>query len=84
MVEIITIEKEELIRLIDTSVAGAIEKAIHSSQPPQIMTKSEVAKYLKKSSATINRWMRKNGLPFHGVGRPTFNRTEVDAWLANY
>ena len=38
MVEIITIEKEELIRLIDTSVAGAIEKAIHSSQPPQIMT----------------------------------------------
>ena len=83
MVEIITIEKTELIRLIDTSVAGAIEKAIHSSQPPQIMTKSEVAKYLKKSGATINRWMRKNGLPYHGVGRPTFNRAEVDAWLAN-
>ena len=84
MVEIITIEKAELIRLIDTSDAGAIEKAIHSSQPPQIMTKSEVAKYLKKSGATINRWMRKNGLPFQGGGRPTFNRTEVDAWLANY
>ena len=55
MVEIITIEKEELIRLIDTSVAGAIEKAIHSSQPPQIMTKSKVGKYLQKSVETNNR-----------------------------
>ncbi len=83
MVEIITIEKSELIRLIDLSIEGAIERAIHSSQPPEIMTKAEVAKYLKKSSATINRWMRLNGLPYHGVGRPTFSRTEVDAWLTS-
>lgn len=83
MVEIITIEKTELMKLIDVSIAGAIERAIHSSQPPELMTKAEVAKYLKKSHATINRWMRYNGLPHHGVGRPTFNRSEVDAWLAN-
>ncbi|MFZ1701040.1 MAG: helix-turn-helix domain-containing protein [Pyrinomonadaceae bacterium] len=82
MVEVITIEKAELIRLIDTSIAGAIERAINSSKPPDIMTKSEVAKYLKKSHATINRWMRHHGLPYHGVGRPAFNRAEVDAWLA--
>jgi len=82
MVEIITIEKTELIRLIDVSVADAIEKAIRSAKPPEIMTKDEVAKYLKKSRATINRWMRFNGLPHHGIGRPTFNREEVDAWLA--
>lgn len=82
MVEIVTIEKTELIRLIDMTVAGAIERAIQSAKPPEIMTKDEVAKYLKKSRATINRWMRQNGLPYHGVGRPTFNRAEVDAWLA--
>ncbi|MBX3289990.1 MAG: helix-turn-helix domain-containing protein [Acidobacteria bacterium] len=82
MVEIVTIEKTELMRLIDMTVADAIERAIRSAKPPEIMTKDEVAKYLKKSRATINRWMRQNGLPYHGVGRPTFNRAEVDAWLA--
>ena len=82
MVEIVTIEKAELMILIETSVATAIEKAIRNTKPPAIMTKDEVAKYLKKSHATINRWMRKNGLPYHGVGRPTFNREEIDAWLA--
>lgn len=82
MVEIVTIEKSELIRLIDSSIAGAVERAIRAAKPPEIMTKAEVAKYLKKSHATINRWMRYNGLPFHGVGRPTFNRAEVDAWFA--
>ncbi len=83
MVEVVTIEKAELIRLLDTSISGAIERAIRSAAPPEIMTKNEVAKYLKKSHATINRWMRNNGLPFHGVGRPTFNRAEVDAWLVS-
>ncbi|HMO82193.1 MAG TPA: helix-turn-helix domain-containing protein [Pyrinomonadaceae bacterium] len=82
MVEVITIEKSELIRLIDATVARAIENAINSVKPPEIMTKAEVAKYLKKSHATINRWMRNHGLPYHGIGRPTFNRAEVDAWLA--
>jgi excisionase family DNA binding protein len=82
MVEIIAVEKAELIQLIETSVSNAIEKAMRSVQPPEIMSKDEVAKYLKKSPATINRWMRKNGLPYHGVGWPTFNREEVDAWLA--
>ena len=82
MVDVITIEKTELIRLIDESVAGAIEKAISTARPPDIMTKAEIAKYLKKSNATINRWMRYHGLPYHGVGRPTFNRVEVDEWLA--
>ena len=82
MVEVITIEKTELIRLIDLSISGAIERAISSSKAPDITTKAEVGKYLKKSPATINRWMRYHGLPYHGIGRPTFNREEVDAWLA--
>lgn len=82
MVEVITIEKTELIGLIDSSISCVIEKAISSSKTPEIMTKAEVAKYLKRSNATINRWMRYHGLPYHGVGRPTFSRAEVDEWFA--
>lgn len=84
MVEVVTIEKAELIRLIGMSLSGAVERAIRSAKPPEIMTKAEVAKYLQKSRATINRWMRYQGLPFHGDRRPTFNRAEVDAWLAEF
>jgi len=82
MVEIVTIEKTELVRLIDLSVSEALERAVRSTTAPELMTKTEVAKYLKKSHSTINRWMRNHGLPYHGTGRPTFNRSEVDAWLA--
>jgi len=82
MVEIVTIEKAELIRLIDMTVSENLERAIRSATPPEIMTKAEVAKYLKKSHSTINRWMRAHGMPYHGTGRPTFNRSEVDAWFA--
>lgn len=82
MVEIVTIEKAELVRLIDMSVSDAVERAKLSPKMPKILTKTEVAKYLKKSHSTINRWMRSHGLPYHGAGRPTFKRSEVDAWLA--
>ena len=82
MVEIVTIEKAELVRLIDMSVSDALERAKLPTKIPEIMTKAEVAKYLKKSHSTITRWMRSHGLPYHGAGRPTFKRSEVDAWLA--
>ena len=82
MVEIVTIEKGELIHLIESAIETAIEKAIRSVKPPEIMNKEEVGRYLKKSPATINRWMRKKGLPYHGVGQPTFKRDEIDTWLA--
>lgn len=82
MVEIVTIEKSELVRLIDLSVSDALERSKLPSRLPEIMTKADVAKYLKKSHSTITRWMRRHGLPYHGAGRPTFKRSEVDAWLA--
>lgn len=82
MVEIVTIEKTELVRLIDMSVSDALERAKLPAKMPDIMTKADVATYLKKSHSTITRWMRSHGLPYHGAGRPTFRRSEVDAWLA--
>jgi excisionase family DNA binding protein len=64
------------------SVSDALERAKLPTKIPEIMTKAEVAKYLKKSHSTITRWMRSHGLPYHGAGRPTFKRSEVDEWLA--
>lgn len=81
MLEIVTIEKAELVRLIDVSVSDALERSKLPARMPEIMTKADVAKYLKKSHSTITRWMRSHGLPYHGAGRPTFRRSEVDAWL---
>lgn len=43
MVEIVTIEKTELVRLIDLSVSEALERAVRTTTAPQIMTKTEVA-----------------------------------------
>lgn len=77
--EIVTVEKTELMRLIESAVSSAVAKVL--KPPDEIMTKDEAAKYLKKSTSTITRWM-KTGLPYHGNGRPTFKRSEIDEWLA--
>lgn len=77
--ELITIEKTELVRLINESVRSAVAEAL--APRDEMLTKSEAAKYLKKSHSTITRMM-KAGLPHHGNGHPTFIRSELDAWLA--
>jgi len=74
--EIVTIEKAALIELIDASVTRAIERAL--SPPDEILTFDGVAKYLKRSRATITR-LKKRGLP-HSNNR--FRRSEVDAWMS--
>jgi len=73
--EIITIEKSELLRLIDETVTHAVERAL--SPPEEIMTRAEVRSYLKRSDSTLTRMIRR-GLP-HRNNR--FRRSEVDAWL---
>lgn len=73
--EVITIEKTELVELIESSVARAVERAM--SPPDEIMTFDELAAYLKRSRATITR-LKKRGLP-HRDNR--FRRSEVDAWM---
>lgn len=77
--EIVAIEKTELLRLINESVRSAVAEAL--APRDQILTKDEAAKYLKKSHSTLTRMM-KQGLPHHGNGHPTFIRSELDAWLA--
>lgn len=79
-VEFITIEKAELVRLIDASVTTAIERVL--SRPDEVLSKQAVADYLQVSVATITRYMSK-GLPRLKGGRPKFRRSEVDRWIAS-
>lgn len=78
-VEVITIERSELEKLIESTVARAVARTI--APPDKVMTKAETAAYIKKSQATLTRYMRK-GMPHSTVGRPTFRQSEVDRWLA--
>lgn len=78
MVELVTIEKSELVRIINETVTAAVERAL--TPRDAILTKAEAAKHLKKSGSTITRLMKKD-LPYHGPGRPTFKLSELDAWL---
>lgn len=73
--EIVTIEKSELLELIEATVEKAVASAL-SSPRDEIMTLDETAAYLKRSRSTITR-LKKQGLP-HRDNR--FRRSEVDAW----
>ena len=77
--DIITIEKTELIALIDAAVTKAVERVLMpASDEP--LTFDEIARYLKRSRATISR-LKKRGLP-HRNNR--FRRSEVDDWLLRH
>lgn len=77
-VEFVTIEKNELIRLIDCTVKEAIADALKPTD--EVLSKREAASYLKCSAATLTRRM-KEGLPHSGNGNPKFRRSELDKWL---
>lgn len=77
--EIVTIEKSELLGLIEDSVARAVERVLRP--PDEIMTTEELCRHLRRSRATIRRYVR-DGMPQHGPGR--FRRSTVDAWLAEH
>lgn len=48
---------------------------------PEIMTKAEVAKYLRCDVSKINRFMR-TGMPHFTFGStPRFRKAEIDRWL---
>ena len=42
----------------------------------------EISKYLGVSSDTVYKWIDKNGMPCHRMGRLwKFQKSEVDAWV---
>jgi excisionase family DNA binding protein len=49
----------------------------------EMMSRQELAEWLKVCVGAIDRWCRKEGLPFIKVGRRVlFRRADVQEWLA--
>lgn len=70
----------DIVRRAALAVVVDLRENLHPSR--EVMTKAQVAKYLGRSIATVDRWMLK-GMPFQKEGNdhPTFIRKDVDYWL---
>ena len=82
--EVVTVSKDELKELIETTVRATVSEFVNQRVPP-VMTKKQLAKYLDKPISTIDRYMRE-GMPcFRADERsyPEFYPKAVDEWLAN-
>lgn len=76
-------------QLLDIIEHTAHRTAIHlrddvaSASTPEIMTKTELADYLRCDVSKINRYMTQ-GLPFERFGgHPRFRKSDIDRWLRN-
>lgn len=81
MSEIIVIDAEKLPDIFRQSMKFVIGELLEQKPISEIMTKSELAEYLRCDVSKINRFMKK-GLPFVMFGdTPRFYRTDIDKWL---
>jgi excisionase family DNA binding protein len=82
MSEIVVIEKEKLPELFRQFAVVIVQEMRDEPKPIlEIMTKKEIAEYLRCDVSKINRFM-KNGMPFvHFGDTPRFYRADVDKWL---
>lgn len=72
-------ELSDLIRRSAVAVADELRQDIHRT--PELMTKAELAEYLRCDVSKVNRYMRK-GLPFEPFGSsPRFRKVNIDKWL---
>jgi excisionase family DNA binding protein len=84
-VEVITLERSELERIIDRAAKHAVMELRNDlhKPTPEIMTKAELAEYLRCDVSKVNRFMSK-GMPFTRFGtNPRFYKSEIDTWLKN-
>lgn len=81
LTEIVTLTKDDLERLIQKTVRVTVSEFTNNRIPP-LMDKAQVADYLGKTPATINRYMRE-GMPFRKIdgGYPEFYKVDIDRWL---
>jgi predicted DNA-binding transcriptional regulator AlpA len=81
MMEIVTLTKQEVRELIEEA-AREVMKQIQKQRTSPLMNKAQVAEYLDKSTATIDRYMRE-GMPYRKIdgGYPEFYKSEIDRWV---
>lgn len=83
-VQVITLTTDELtniIRRTASAVADSLRDDIESRRTPELMTKTELAEYLRCDVSKINRYMSK-GMPFEYFGEhPRYRKSDIDGWL---
>ncbi len=83
MLTIVTLARDELEALLIRASKFGAEQAIEetSARTPELMTKGELAEYLRCDVSKINRKM-KEGLPYIVFGNhPRYRKSDIDYWL---
>lgn len=84
MTEIVVLSKYELSELLRQNarmIVMELREEIKSKPFREVMTKKELAEYLRCDSQKINRYM-KLGLPYEQFGdHPRFRKSSIDEWL---
>ena len=82
--QVVLIDEAKLQEMLDRAAAGAVAKLrddLERKQALEIMTKAELADYLRCDISKINRYMKK-GMPHLPFGStPRFRKTDIDRWL---
>jgi excisionase family DNA binding protein len=74
---------DELERIVQRACKAAVEQYRDSLKTPvlEVMTKAELADYLRCSVSKVNSYMGK-GLPFFMFGEhPRYRKSDIDRWL---
>lgn len=81
-VDVVTLTREEISEIIEKTVKRAIAELHEDTKTvPELMTKSELAEYLRCDVSKINRYMG-HGLPIEQFGKsPLFRKSDIDLWL---
>jgi excisionase family DNA binding protein len=78
------LSKDEIHALIHQAASAVIadlREELERPRTPELMTKHELAEYLRCDVSKVNRYM-KEGLPFEMFGsHPRFRKSDIDAWL---
>jgi excisionase family DNA binding protein len=83
MAEILALTETELQSIIQRT-AVAVTRELRQDMQREVMTRAELADYLRCDVSKINRYMARkvDPLPFIQFGgRPRFRRSAVDKWL---
>lgn len=79
------LEEDKLDALLERAAKRGVEEylKLHTPAPIlEIMTKTELADYLRCSVSKVNSYMGK-GLPFFMFGEhPRYRKSEIDRWLS--
>src|SRR5688572_29769201 len=78
---VVTLDETELRELIRDAVADLVT-APTATPPPEVLSRGEAAHLLRCSLASLDRFVRTEGLPCHRLGdHRRFLRGEILAWL---